>query len=147
ALQEELNANQKEITRLRRELARYSFGELISRMQDINGVPTLIAQLDGVPVDTLREMSDWFRNAVDSGVAVLSGVVDGRPQVVVAVTDDLTKKGFHAGNLVKQIAAVVGGGGGGRPTMAQAGGKDADKLPEAMTTAYDLIAAASNNNK
>jgi len=147
ALQEELNANQKEITRLRRELARYSFGELISRMQDINGVPTLIAQLDGVPVDTLREMSDWFRNAVDSGIAVLSGVVDGRPQVVVAVTDDLTKKGFHAGNLVKQIAAVVGGGGGGRPTMAQAGGKDADKLPEAMTTAYDLIAAASNNNK
>jgi len=73
---------------------------------------------------------------------VLGSVVDDKPQLVVAVTDDLTKKGLHAGNLIKQIAAVVGGGGGGRPTMAQAGGKDAAKLGEALDTARQLISAA-----
>ncbi|NWG15974.1 MAG: hypothetical protein HXY41_05005, partial [Chloroflexi bacterium] len=57
----------------------------------------------------------------------------------VAVTDDLTRKGLHAGNLIKEIAAVVGGGGGGRPNLAQAGGKDADKLPAALDTARQLI--------
>ena len=90
----------------------------------------------------LREVSDWFRNAVKSGVMVIGSVIDGKPQLVVAVTDDLSKKGYHAGNLIKGIAAVVGGGGGGRPTMAQAGGKDAGKLNEALDTARQLIAAA-----
>jgi alanyl-tRNA synthetase len=56
------------------------------------------------------------------------------------VSDDLTKKGLHAGNLIKDIAAVVGGGGGGRPNMAQAGGKDTEKLPDALDTARQLIA-------
>jgi alanyl-tRNA synthetase len=98
--------------------------------------------MDEVSPDTLREMSDWFRGAVKSGVMVLGSVSDGKPQVVVAVTDDLTKKGLHAGNLIKQIAAVVGGGGGGRPNMAQAGGKDSAKLPDALQTARQLIAAS-----
>jgi alanyl-tRNA synthetase len=98
--------------------------------------------LDGVSPETMREMSDWFRNAVKSGVMVLGSVSDERPQLLVAVTDDLTKKGLHAGNLIKQIAPVIGGGGGGRPNMAQAGGKDASKLPAALETARNLIAGS-----
>jgi alanyl-tRNA synthetase len=58
------------------------------------------------------------------------------------VTDDLTRKGIHAGNLIKPIAGVIGGGGGGKPTMAQAGGKDSGKLPAALETARQLIAGA-----
>ena len=93
-----------------------------------------------MPVDTLREMADWFRSKVKSGVLVLGSVVDNKPQLLVVVTDDLTKKGLHAGNLIKEVAAIVGGGGGGRPNMAQAGGKDVNKLPDALKKARELIA-------
>jgi len=138
-LQEELAASRKQITQLQRELTRKQFEGLVSNLEAVNGKQALIAQIDNATPETLRDMSDWFRNAVPSGVLVLGSVVDGKPQLVVAVTDDLTKQGVHAGNLIKQIAAVIGGGGGGRPTMAQAGGKDADKLPEALSTARRLL--------
>jgi alanyl-tRNA synthetase len=85
-------------------------------------------------------MADWFRNEVSSGVLVLGGIIEQKPQVLVLVTDDLTKKGLHAGNLVKEIAQHMGGGGGGRPNMAQAGGKDASALPSALQLAGELIA-------
>jgi alanyl-tRNA synthetase len=139
ALQDELAASKKEIASLRREIARGSFARLIDHMEQLNGVSALIAQVDDVNIDTLREMSDWFRNKVDSGVLVLGTVVDDRPQLLVAVTDDLTKKGLHAGNLIREIAGKVGGGGGGRPNLAQAGGKDAAQLPAALDYARQLI--------
>ncbi|MFW5691383.1 MAG: DHHA1 domain-containing protein [Chloroflexota bacterium] len=85
-------------------------------------------------------MSDWFRNKVDSGVFVAGVDNEGKPQLLVTVTDDLIKKGLHAGNIVKGAAAVIGGGGGGRPNMAQAGGKDSSKLSDALQTARTLIA-------
>lgn len=143
SLQDELAASKKHIAQLQRELARNRFNEMIGSLETINGTPALIAQLDGLPVDTLREMSDWFRDRVPSGVLVIGSVVDDRPQLIVAVTDDLTEKGLHAGNLIKEIAAVVGGGGGGRPTMAQAGGKDATKLAAALDKARQLVVAKS----
>jgi alanyl-tRNA synthetase len=85
-------------------------------------------------------MTDWFRDRVKSGVIVLGMVADnGRPQLIAAVTKDLTRH-VHAGKLIKDVAGVVGGGGGGRPDMAQAGGKDAGKLPAALDRARELIA-------
>lgn len=140
ALQDDLSSSKKEIEKLRRDLARYTFDEMIGQLEDIQGVPTLLTQLTGTPMDTLREMSDWFRGKVKSGVFVAGSDVDGKPQLMVAVTDDLTKRGLHAGNIVKQIAPVVGGGGGGRPNMAQAGGKDSTKLAEALEKARAIIA-------
>jgi alanyl-tRNA synthetase len=140
ALQDELAASRKQIEKLKRDQAKQDFDSMIRNLEQVNGVNALIAQLDDALPDTLREMSDWFRNAVDSGVLVLGSVNNGRPQLIVAVTNDLTKKGLHAGNLIKQIAPIVGGGGGGRPNMAQAGGKDSDKLPEALKTARQAIA-------
>jgi alanyl-tRNA synthetase len=140
ALQAELNHARKHTAQLQRELARQTFERLLGSLEQLNGKQALIAQIDEVPADTLREMADWFRDSVKSGVMVLGSVSDGRPQILVAVTDDLTRQGLHAGNLVKQVAAVVGGGGGGRPTMAQAGGKDASKIGAALETARSLIA-------
>ena len=144
-LQDELSQARKQVEKLQRELARRQFDQLIGSMEPLDGTQALIAQLDEVAPETLREMTDWFRNAVKSGVLVLGSVSDGRPQLVVAVTDDLTKKGLHAGNLIKQIAPIIGGGGGGRPTMAQAGGKDATKLAAALENARTLIAGSQSS--
>jgi alanyl-tRNA synthetase len=144
ALQEELFTTKKQVEKMRRELARQSFEAMISKLDTNNGIQSLVAQIDDLPMDTLREMSDWFRGKVKSGVIVLASELEGRPQIVVAVTDDLSKQGWHAGNLIKEIAAVVGGGGGGRPTMAQAGGKDVSKLPDALKLARQLIAKQAN---
>jgi alanyl-tRNA synthetase len=140
ALQDELNNSKKQITALRRELAKADFERVMGSIENVNGVQALVAQFEGINPDTLREMSDWFRNRVKSGVVVLGSVVEDKPQLLVAVTDDLTKKGLHAGNIIKSMATIVGGGGGGRPNLAQAGGKDSSKLPEALATARQLIA-------
>ncbi len=142
ALQNELAQAKKQAAALQRQLAKGNFDMLLGTLEQVDGRQALIAQIDDVPPDTLREMSDWFRGAVKSGVMVLGSVSEGKPQLVVAVTDDLTKKGLHAGNLIKQIAAVIGGGGGGRPTMAQAGGKDASKIGEALAEARKILSNA-----
>ena len=71
---------------------------------------------------------------------VLASVVDNSPVFIATVTQDLIKQGLHAGNLVREVAKVVRGGGGGRPDMAQAGGKDASKVPEALEKARQVIA-------
>jgi alanyl-tRNA synthetase len=141
ALQTELANAKKQIAGLQRDLAKRSFDALLATAHAVNGYQVLVARADDTSPDNLRDMSDWFRSAIKSGVLVIGGVIDGKPQLLVAVTDDLTKKGVHAGNLIKQIAPVVGGGGGGRPNLAQAGGKDPSKLDEALDTARHLIAA------
>ncbi|RMG75189.1 MAG: alanine--tRNA ligase [Chloroflexi bacterium] len=143
-LQDELQASRKHIEKLQRELARQNFKTQLETVEHINGVPTLLMQLTDTPIETLREMSDWFRNAVSSGVFVAGTDNAGKPLLLVTVTEDLTKKGVHAGNIVREIAKVVGGGGGGRPNMAQAGGNDPAKLPEALNKARELIAQSVN---
>jgi alanyl-tRNA synthetase len=140
ALQDELQASKKQIEKLRRDVARSTFEARIGSLETIGGVPALIMQVNDTPMETLREMSDWFQHQVDQGVFVIGANNDGKPQFLVRVTDDLTKNGLHAGKMIKAIAAVVGGGGGGRPNMAQAGGEDASKISEALDKARQLIA-------
>lgn len=143
ALQDELSTSRREIENLQRKLAKFNFDEMIdTQLESINGKQALVSQLDGVPMDTMREMTDWFRNKVDRGVMVLASDVNGKPQIIVAVSDALVKDGVKAGNLIKPIAQVVGGGGGGRPQMAQAGGRDSSKIADALQKARDLIAEA-----
>jgi len=87
-------------------------------------------------------MADWFRDKVQDGVVVLGTVVDGKPLLIAATTKRLvTERGVHAGNLVRDLAKMVGGGGGGRPDMAQAGGRDPDKLPDALAQVPALLKA------
>ena len=138
-LQDELSQAKKQIAALQRDLARREFEQLLGRIETVNGKQTLIAQMDGLNADLLRELGDVFRSRVNSGVLVLGGVSDGKPQLLVAVTDDLVKAGLQAGALIKPIAAVVGGGGGGRPNMAVAGGKDSAHLSDALAEARRLL--------
>ena len=93
-------------------------------------------------VSLMREMGDWFRDKLGSGVIVLGTALNGKPTFVAIVTEDLVKRGLHAGKLVRRVAEVVGGGGGGRPTMAQAGGKDAARLSEALSRVEQFVAEA-----
>ena len=142
-LQTELGAARREIDDLRRQRARDRFRRMIEgELESLNGVQALVAQLDDTPLETMREMTDWFRNRVDKGVMVLASDINGRPQIVVAVSDALVKGGLRAGDLIKPIARIVGGGGGGRPQMAQAGGVDSSKIPAALDAARELIAEA-----
>ncbi len=140
ALLDEIRSSQKEAARLRREIARRDFESLLSRVEDVKGVKVLAAQVDADTMETLREMSDWFRDRLGSGVIVLGAAMDGRPGFVAAVTPDLVERGLHAGQLVKAVAEVVGGGGGGKPTLAQAGGKDVSKVGDALQIVPGLVA-------
>jgi len=130
---------QKEMEKAQRKLAQAQFTELLAQMQTVKGVPVLTAQIEGVDVDTLREMTDWFKDKVGSGTAVLATVNNGKPIIIAAVTDDLIKRGIKAGDIVREVAKMVGGGGGGRPNLAQAGGRDASKLPEALAHVTLLV--------
>ena len=143
ALQADLGQARREIEDLQRKLARQRFNSLIDQqLESLDGKRALLAQLDGTPMETMREMTDWFRNRVDNGVMVLASDIDGKPQIVVAVSDALVKNGIRAGDIIKPIARIVGGGGGGRPQMAQAGGVDSSRIQAALDAARGLIADA-----
>jgi alanyl-tRNA synthetase len=134
-LQNEFGEARREIASLRRGMAAGEFIRQMENVPSVAGVPVLTGRLPDADADTLREMTDRFRQRYPTGVAVLGSVsADGRPILVAAVTEDLVKRGLKAGDLVKFVAQPLGGGGGGKPTLAQAGGKDASKLDEALAS-------------
>jgi alanyl-tRNA synthetase len=135
----ELGEARKEIARLQQKLARQDFEQLVDQMQEVAGVSLLAVRVDVPDREVLREMTDWYRGQVSSGVVILGTVLDGQPALVAAVTPDLVERGLDAVQLVRAVAAEVGGGGGGRPTLAQAGGKDASKLDDALRKAPQLL--------
>ncbi len=139
SLRGELHAAQKEIARLRAQTALGQASGLAQNAVQINGIAVVAAELPDANADTLREVSDRLRGELGASIIVLATVVDGKPQLIVAATDDAVQQGAHAGTLVRAIAKTVGGGGGGKPTLGQAGGRDADKLPEALSRVPDLV--------
>jgi len=140
AVLEHSHEQEKEIKAPKRQLARADFEQHLQAVQTVNGVPVLAAQVAADDSALLREMGDWFRDKLGSGVIVLGTVLNGKPSLIAIVTDDWVKRGLHAGKLVKAVAQMVGGGGGGRPNMAQAGGKNAAKLPDALAAVPGLVA-------
>jgi len=143
-LLDEHQSAQKEVARLRHELAQREAETLLSKLEEVKGVPLLAGVIKQVDAETLRSMTDWFRARVPSGVIVLGSVFENRPHFVASVTDDLVQRGLDAGKIVKTVAKVVGGGGGGKPTLAQAGGKDATKLSEALAQVRGAVEGGLN---
>ncbi len=109
-----------------------------SDVADIAGVKLVARQVSGLDKDGLRALVDQHRGQIKSGVVVLASPSDGKVSIVVGVTPDLTKRA-PAGQIVKQLAPIVGGGGGGRPDFAEAGGKDPSKIPELLAASRDVI--------
>jgi len=133
---------EKEIAKLRGELEKDRIPELLAKQQAVGGAKVVIAQLEGVDGKQLREIADQLKDKLGSGVVVLASASDGNVNLVASVSKELTKK-FHAGNIVKELAGMVGGGGGGRPDFAQAGGKEPDKIAAALKRAEEIVQQVS----
>ncbi|MBI5879391.1 MAG: alanine--tRNA ligase [Chloroflexi bacterium] len=140
ALRAERDALRRELQALQRAHAKAGLEELLAGVQTVGDVKVIAAPVNAASVDVLREMSDWLRDKLGSGIVALGAVVDDKPLIIASVTPDLIARGAHAGNIVKQAAQRIGGSGGGRPNMAQAGGKDAGRLGEAMASVPAFVA-------
>lgn len=138
-LQYEFENLRKENTRLKQLIAKDFFLTNLMKVKEIDGVPVHGLILPGADNEALRSMTDLFKDKYPTGVVVVSSIIDDKPMLVASVTEDLVARGIHAGQLIKYLAGFVGGGGGGKPTLAQAGGKDGEKLPVAMSKLYDYV--------
>ena len=137
---EQVRSLEKEIARLKSRAALAQGDEIAAQAVDIAGIKVLAATLEGADSSVLRETLDRLKEKLQSAAIVLGTVVDGKVALIAGVTPDLTKR-IKAGDLVNHVAAQVGGKGGGRPEMAQAGGTDAAKLPAALASVKDWVAA------
>jgi alanyl-tRNA synthetase len=141
ALINELEAERKRVLSLERELARRIAEDLPGQAEQVSGVTVLAAKVPALTMPILREMGDILRDRLKSAIVVLATVYNGKPNFLAMVTPDLIAKGFHAGDIINQVAKVTGGGGGGKAAMAQAGGKDASKIDEALKLVKSIVAS------
>ena len=117
-----------------------SVDDIIASAKDINGVKLIAMKFDDADIEQLRNISDAVKAKADNIIMVLAAVNGGKVTFIVSVSEDLIGKGWHAGKLIKDIAAAAGGGGGGKANMAQAGAKDPSKVDAAFAKAEELIA-------
>ncbi len=139
-LQTDLRAAQKRITTLERQIATGAGGSHTEEVREVAGVRVLVGRSEAASADSLREAADHLRDKLGSGVVVLGSVIDGKPLLVAMATADAVGRGAHAGQLLKEVAPLIGGGAGGRPELAQAGGRDATQLDAALATVPDALA-------
>ncbi len=138
-LQAEVKELHSENESLKAKLAQEAVGDVMNQVKEVKGTKLLAVSVADVDMNGLRDLGDQLKEKLGEGVVVLASVNSGKVNLLAMVTDSAMKAGAHAGNLVKGMAAVVGGGGGGRPNMAQAGGKNPEKVPEALEKAAELL--------
>ncbi len=138
-LQDELEAERQRSMQIERKLAKKEAAALLHQVEIVKGVKVLSESVTTTRPDMMREMSDMLRDKLHSVVVVLGSIYEGKPAFIVAITPDLVKRGYHAGQIVKKVAAIAGGSGGGKPDLAQGGGKASDKLGEALKAVKSLI--------
>lgn len=137
----ELKAVQSENESLKSKAAKDALGDVMNQVVEVNGMKVLATKVDGVDMNGLRELGDQLKEKIGDGIVVIASNVDGKVNLMATATDAAMKAGAHAGNLIKEIAKLVGGGGGGRPNMAQAGGKNPEGIDEAVAKAKEVAAA------
>ena len=139
-LLDERDELQRENEALQRRISLQSADSLLDSAQDVDGVTVLAVRTSVSNADSLREMGDYLRDKLGSGVVVLGSVINDRPMLVAMVTSDLIEaKGLNAADIARGAARAVGGGGGGRAEVAQAGGRDAGKLNDALALVPGLV--------
>lgn len=135
-LERELKEARSEAEALKSKLAQQSMGEIDA--EQLGEVKLVVKSLGGVDMNGLRTLGDKIKDELSDVFVILGSELDGKPFIMASATDSAVKAGAHAGNLIKQVAPVIGGGGGGRPGMASAGGKDSSRLEEALDKAREL---------
>ncbi len=133
---------ESQLAQLEARLARSRAEDLVASAREVAGVRVLAARLDGLDPDGLRSVVDLLRERLGPGIICLGSAVDGKVNLIAAVSKDLTKR-FPAGKLIQEMARQVGGGGGGRPDLAQAGGKDPAKLDDALASVPGWVERAA----
>ena len=139
SIAEENRALKKELEELKKAGMSNSIGDLLASAKEIDGARLITKSFDGASIDDLRTLSDNIKATEKGVVMVFAGINGEKATLMVSVTEDLLDKGYHAGNMIKQIAKAAGGGGGGKADMAQAGAKDISKLPDAFALAESLM--------
>lgn len=141
-LQSDARRLTREVDQLKLKLAlgaeRTSGGSAEQDAQIVAGVKLIARRVEGLEKAALRQLSDSLRDRMGSGVVVIASQNDGKVSLVIAVTKDLVNR-IQAGRLVKELAPIVGGGGGGRPDFAEAGGKDASRIPDLLAAAPKVL--------
>jgi alanyl-tRNA synthetase len=130
---------QREIESLQGRLNAAASGDLLSQAVEVNGVNLLAVQVQVEDIKGLRDLSDTLRDRMGQGVIVLGADIGGKANLLVAVSKELSAK-IKAGDIIKQLAPIVGGSGGGKPELAQAGGSRPDKIGEALAAAAQILA-------
>ena len=138
-IQDENDDLRRQIAALERQNTLQAAEILLDTRQDINGVSVLAARTEASNADGMREISDWLRDKMGSGIVVLGAVVNDRPTISVGITRDLVDGGADAREYARELGRIIGGGGGGRPDMAQAGGRNAENLDDAIAAAHDIV--------
>jgi alanyl-tRNA synthetase len=142
SLQTELKTTQKQLETLKGQLAFAKADQLLTQTESIGDFKILIAQLDAIDPESLKTAAEQLLQKLGEGAVVLGSVPeDGKVSLVAAFSPAVVKKGLQAGKLVGAIAKLCGGGGGGRPNLAQAGGRDSSKLPDALAEAHNQLLA------
>lgn len=136
---QEIKGLQKANQSLSAKLSNTEASSIMEQVKTVNGVKLLAQQVSVKDMNQLRNMVDDLKQKLDSGVVLLAAENDQKVQLAAGVSKDLIEDGLHAGNLIKQAAELCGGGGGGRPDMAQAGGKDPNKINDALKFAIQYV--------
>jgi alanyl-tRNA synthetase len=129
---------EKEVEQLKVKVASLSAGETEVEIKTINGIKVMARKVLVDNPAALRDLADRLRDKMKSGIVVLGSLAGSKVLLITVVTKDLTDR-FHAGNIINQVASIVGGSGGGRPDMAQAGGTKPEKLDEALEKVYEVV--------
>lgn len=138
-MQDEIKSLQAENQKLKDKLAKDALGDVMNKVTEVKGMKVLATSVADVDMNGLRNLGDELKTKIGEGVIVLASAVDGKVGLLAMATDEAMKKGAHAGNLIKEIASLVGGGGGGRPNMAQAGGKNPAGIDDAMNKVIEVL--------
>lgn len=141
ALHQEVKDEKHKREEAEQKIAAAQLSDVDAKVQEIKGCKVLIQQLAADSAESLRDMGDKLRDKFGGIVVLAAPMGEGKISILAMASKEAVAQGAHAGKIVKEVASVMGGGGGGRPDMAQAGGKDLSKLPDALTKAQEIIAS------
>ena len=139
-LHDEIKTLKSENEKLKNKLAKESVGDVSEHITEVKGVKLIASKVANLDMNGLRNLGDQLKDKLGDGVVVLTSSPDkGKVNIIVMVSDSAIEKGVNAGNIIKELAPLVGGGGGGRPNMAQAGGKNPAGMDDVVAQVPALL--------